>query len=244
MDVFCAGDQTQHEIWRSAGGSLASVRVLQSPGQVGCRVLSVCLIMVQRFPGGNADCHTLMYQFTSNGEVSAFQYSNWDGSHSRGSFVPAALAKSDCISKLSSLLSKWKGPLDSSSTMIDNSADSDEYDSEWSSKEIMVVVPAKWSRATHSIFNEQSRREIWIFLLVNHRLGKPLTRDCMQVKSCAKDVSVLFKEKKKHLFEFVCPPLWAPVFRLHQYSVNPRERYYQPRAPKKQIPPVSGSFLN
>ena len=84
----------------------------------------------------------------------------------------------------------------------DRDDDPDEYDSEWTSTEILVYAPRVWTRETHKHFSDRVRAEIRLFLLVNVRQGKrTLGRDLLQ-----------------HLFQFViADEPWAPVFRLHRY---------------------------
>ena len=46
--------------------------------------------------------------------------------------------------------------------------DSEEYDTEWSSQEIVVSLPRRWCPRTHRYFDPGLRATIVVFLLVNN----------------------------------------------------------------------------
>jgi hypothetical protein len=119
-------------------------------------------------------------------------------------YVPKRLAAKNYFGTLEKLLSQWKGPL-RSECVVQGTQDSDEYDSEWTSVEVLVLAPPVWSRESHKTFSANTRAEIRLFLLVNLRMGKfKLGRDLLQ-----------------HLFQFfLCGEPWAPVFNLHRYAIT------------------------
>lgn len=171
---------------------------------------------LDRFPGGNADMHTVCYRFTPNC-VTCFEHCNWDGDQHAEDFCPPKLnshVKEVVSSVIASILecAKQSG-VNSECTIKDMIAmDSDEYDTEWTSVEIAVMVPLLWSPETHSRYSVNDRTAIRIFLLVNARLGHPFSRDVLHS---------IFRA----LVSGSKVELWHPLFRLHQYSVPGIKQY-------------------
>jgi hypothetical protein len=150
---------------------------------------------LDRYPGGNADFHTIRFRFNHEQTVTCRDFYNWDGTPGFEEFVPSMnpatirpLAESLCTLK------------DTSLDVYSNTrqTDSDEYDSEWSSREIILFVPRPWHPRTHAFFSKSIRLSIRTFLLVNMRLSSRLTRDCLSV-----------------VFQQIVGSSYAPVRRLH-----------------------------
>ena len=142
---------------------------------------------LDRRPGGNADSQTVCYTFDcSVPSVSCRVYSNWDGSQAHSEFTPQQLSAGlahpadgsppsssfAALVKLLDTLKHTKLPWNSECLLWDNvSCNSEEYDTEWSSQEIVVFLPRKWSTRTHQFFEPAFRQTVVTFLLVVNRLS-------------------------------------------------------------------------
>ncbi|KAK3245503.1 hypothetical protein CYMTET_44931 [Cymbomonas tetramitiformis] len=160
---------------------------------------------LDRFPGGNADLQTVCYTFDcATTSVSCRLYQNWDGSHERSEFQPERLSE-ELQQKLPPLLrALGSAPRDSECTLLDNhSSNSDEYDTEWSSQEVLVSLPRRWSPSAHAYFSSATKSAIVTFLLVHQRL------------TCKLDPGVLHRI----FFRVAGADEYAPVLRLHRRCI-------------------------
>jgi hypothetical protein len=140
---------------RESWGSLYdnNPRTLPVDGSDPIRVLSAlstqeCIIEVyhramDRFPGGNSDIHVIKQTYVPlKGTIAARDYCNWDGGSnilSEQVLLPEAKVAlfSNVIPALDTLFQS-NPSRDITCTVDDPSCDSDEYDTEWSSIEILV----------------------------------------------------------------------------------------------------------
>jgi len=111
---------------------------------------------MDRFPGGNCDSFVVKYTIDlATEEATAFRWADWDGSQNF-SVAPQSLPelvkkfKKNTIPALVALLDDRKAnaagaPLSFESTVEDQSSDSDEYDTEWTSIEVLVYLPENQS---------------------------------------------------------------------------------------------------
>jgi len=111
---------------------------------------------MDRFPGGNCDSFVIKYTIDlATEEATAFRWVDWDGSQNF-SVAPQSLPelvkkfKKNTVPALVALLDDRKAnaagaPLSFESTVEDQSSDSGEYDTEWTSIEVLVYLPEKQS---------------------------------------------------------------------------------------------------
>lgn len=124
---------------------------------------------LDRFPGGNADFHTILFRFSlKDTAVECIHYKNWDGSHRRTRYQPKELDGAGIL-RVCRLL-QMLPERNSECTLVDTASDREEYDSEWSSQEILVHIPTVWRPSTHHYFPAPTRACVFTFLLVNLRL--------------------------------------------------------------------------
>jgi len=161
-----------------------------------------------RFPGGNADIHTVLYTFlvTKSKTTTVIKHhSNWDGIQCYFEGVPRTAIEIDSMIKKIPLVVEKDGV--KSLCSLKNDSSYDDYDTEWTSQEILVFAPRPWSPSTHQFFPLSTRLSIKTFLLVYSRLKLNLPRD------------LLF-----HIFNLVAfqpdPLNWAPVFRLNRIAAK------------------------
>jgi hypothetical protein len=188
-----------------------------------------------RFPGGNADIHTVCYTFDcAKLTVSCCDYANWDGTPSCCVFRPKHLSTA-LAARLPPLQEALKNaPQDSECTCVDNdSIDSEKYDTEWSSQEIVVLLPRRWSQHTHAHFDAPIKTQVFTFLLVNQRSGggtPKLNRNTLQL-----------------VFEYALPCDYIPAQRLHRRCVMGPQQHRRgarelPPAPEIQIQPTASQL--
>jgi hypothetical protein len=95
-------------------------------------------------------------------------------------------------------------------TVIDDSIlDGDEYDTDWSSVEVLLSVPVPWSPRTHFQFSKSTRSALFTFACINMRQEQRQR---------------LGRQEMQLVFQFVVERIWEPVFRLHRSTVPPTER--------------------
>jgi len=91
---------------------------------------------------------------------------------------------------------------ESECTILDNTTTSwDEYDTTWSSHEILVQLPRPWSLSSHAQFSTGFHEIVLQMLLINRRAALVST-------------GVLYK-----IFEYAAPREYLPVQRLHQRCI-------------------------
>ena len=217
-----------HELYRSVGvETWASESEINAALQLGGGArIEVYWRALGRFPGGNADMLTVCYSFKCGGpaapaSVSVRKYSNWDGSHSNCEFVPEALtadlAKPEKLPRLlGSLRGYLSGPSrDSQFTFHDTSSDSEEYDSEWSSTEILMLLPRRWSPAAHPFFPKAVRDSVLTVMLANQRVR-------------GAERPALSMDELRLVFAAFVPSIdHVPVLRLHRQCVTgPTQAYW------------------
>lgn len=183
---------------------------------------------LDRQPGGNNDIHTACYTFDcATQTVSTRLAQNWDGTLERTECTPHQLSErisgKDPTEPFASFLRALRslGPGDSECTIPDTvSLDSDAYDTEWSSHEILVSLPRPWSPSAHLLYFpkkiHQSTRQ---FLLGNQRRAflSPIVHK---------------------ILEFAAPQIYVPVLRLHQRCVlGPQWRSWIRLEQGPEIPP-------
>ena len=219
---------------------------------IGSARIEVYFRALDRQPGGNDDCHTIGYIFdcttlTVRARCDAC-YDN--GERERNQFIPkrlsmsiAAAAAAGRNSSSSSndnvhdhqdgsrlfleFLSALRdlGPSDSEYTVVDPAQDFSSYDTLWTSQEILVYVPRRWSSANHHCFPFDFRAMVRQVLLCNQRgtvLGGKLP------------LSLMYQ-----ILEYAAPSdEFELVTRLHQRSV-PSEHWYNERnvSPSSPHPP-------
>eukprot|EP01102_Stenamoeba_stenopodia_P012760 TRINITY_DN4060_c0_g1_i1.p1 TRINITY_DN4060_c0_g1~~TRINITY_DN4060_c0_g1_i1.p1 ORF type:complete len:450 (-),score=125.57 TRINITY_DN4060_c0_g1_i1:29-1378(-) len=113
---------------------------------------------MDRFPGGNCDSAVVKYTLDFvNEEATAFQWRDWDGSQvfseepvSRPELLKKF--KKSTIPSILALLEDSSKPTTLSfvSTIDDQSCDSDEYDTEWTSIEVLVYLPQKQAEVSEN----------------------------------------------------------------------------------------------
>jgi len=158
---------------------------------------------LDRHPGGNDDDHTVCFSFTfsacSNSLV--VKHCQYYGPHTYSSYTPEAeIPISTLIQKIQSLL-----PALGINSECKIYGSGSENDTEWSSKELLILSPRPWKPSTHRYFPISIRDSIKTFLLVNYRLF-----------NVGKDILHL-------IFSYVTqddPGAWTPVFRLHQSALE------------------------
>lgn len=193
---------------------------------------------LDRFPGGNADIHTVCYRFSAEQGVVAREHSNWDGNQNDMTFRPPELNR-----KLKEVMERIEervldcarhAGVDSDCTLLDmKTMDNEEYDTEWTSFEVLLMVPLEWSPRTHCLFPVEDRVSIGAFLLVNSRLHA-LPRDVLH--------------KIFQALTLLHPQRWLPVFRLHQLAIPGIEqcswmRAKQGASPEPKPPSASQQAL-
>lgn len=179
----------------------------------GAARLAIYWRALDRSPGGNCDAHTLCYKIDCGGaahtpSARCREHSNWDGQHHESEFYPATLAKRlpDALQPLLDALAAPDLPLNSECTLLDaNSMDSDEYDTEWSSHEIVVYLPRYWSPSTHRYFSAAQRSMVKATFFANDRLAEPLPVEL---------IGAIFE------FVFASAAHYIPVKRLHRHCVH------------------------
>lgn len=178
---------------------------------------------IGRFPGGNADLHTVCYSFQCmrpEPTVVLKMYSNWDGEASYSDATPIrlkeGLSESNKLPKVLEAARSYylDGARDTEYTFHDTAFDSDEYNSEWTSTEIIVYCQRQWSTRTHLYFSAAVRRVIMTVVLSNQRF---------QVGGKA----ALNSDVLKILLRFLVEPEDAAVLRLHRRCVSdPRAAFW------------------
>jgi hypothetical protein len=137
---------------------------------------------LDRCPGGNADFHTLCYTFScgvaglQDASVACREYTNWDGSHYYREWTPSKLA-SNLSETLPALLDALKPvATESECTVLDAiTQDSEDYDTEWTSQELLVFIPRQWNVHTHAAhYKDIHQPAMFKFLLCNERAAEPL----------------------------------------------------------------------
>lgn len=186
---------------------------------------------LDRQPGGNADNRTVCFTFDcAHRTVSTRTANNWDGTLERSEYQPKSLSsaiQSNVPGSFSEFLAALRtlGPGDSECTILDSTTeDCEEYDTTWSSHEIVVFLPRVWTPSTHHRYPPGFHSLARQFLLVNHRVAHLPT-------------GVVHK-----ILSFAAPLDCVPVARLHQRCVfGPQYRTYrvnEGEQPPPQIPPT------
>jgi hypothetical protein len=152
--------------------------VIQALKPEGAAKLEIYYRALGRFPGGNADMHTVKIDINcADLTCSIRDYMNWDGDQQWEEFMPPKLnaALADKLPSLCEVIGKSVLAEDKNSVcgLVDTAMDSDEYDSEWSSQEILVFIPRVWSPKSHRYFSETVKKEIFALLMVNSKLSAP-----------------------------------------------------------------------
>ena len=94
--------------------------------------------------------------------------------------------------------------MDSECTVVDTiTRDSDEYDTEWSSQELLLFIPRLWQSRTHTAHCcANVQRAVLTCLLCNERMPEPMYFDTLEI-----------------IFQFMVGVKYVPAQRLHRYAV-------------------------
>lgn len=133
----------------------------------------------------------------------------------------AGLAKPEKLPRLLGSLRRYLrgGARDSQFTFHDTAGDSDEYDSEWTSTEILVLLPRRWRPTTHRFFPKATRDFILAVMLVNQRVRT--RQDDVSSPGSSTGCPALSMDELGLVFAALVPSDDSvPVLRLHRRCVT------------------------
>ncbi|KAJ3006919.1 UNVERIFIED_CONTAM: hypothetical protein HDU68_003822, partial [Siphonaria sp. JEL0065] len=196
---------------------------------------------LDRYPGGNADMITTKYTFTSTGnenslDIRCATFTDFDGNMRLKRYQPSVSDTALLKYTVSKLLDTASAPALRNATChkVDNiTVDSDEYNTEWSSQEILLHIPLLWSPSTHSCFPTSYRSLFKPLALLNLRMGSSRLPDTVLWRVMEFATSDAFTVNQE------TGGSGALVFRLHQMTLfGPQYYYGQQKEDTVQVNPT------